>query len=62
MKLRNESQCHKKRSYFSFTEAGTARDRAESKRGVKLRIYKCPCCLQWHLTKAPELRNKERAR
>jgi hypothetical protein len=59
--LKNESQCHKKKSYFTTIEAERVRERAEKKRGVALRVYKCPCCLQYHLTKKKE-RTKAHAR
>lgn len=61
LRLHNESQCHKKRSYFTTLEADDVVRKAE-KRGVKLRIYKCPCCLQYHVTKAPLREPRKNAR
>ena len=51
MKLRNESQCHKKRSYPSRTDALSVARIQFNRRGVRLRVYQCPNCKWFHLTK-----------
>lgn len=47
--LRNESQCLKKRSYVSATEAHRVVEKA-AKRGTPLRVYRCPNCKWYHVT------------
>ncbi len=54
--LRNEAQCGKKTSYFSQSTAQLVADKAKRKRGVVLRVYNCPYCYQYHLTKTAERR------
>jgi len=51
-RMENESRCHKKKSYFSKSEAAHIAKIRESEIGFSLSIYKCPCCLQYHLTKS----------
>lgn len=51
MKLLNESQCHKKRSYATKTDALTVARKQFMRRGVTLRVYQCPNCKWFHLTK-----------
>ncbi len=49
--LHNDRMCLSKKVYWTETEARTKADRCEAKRGVKLRVYHCPVCNQYHLTK-----------
>lgn len=45
-------QCGKKVRYKSEHEASVHANNAETKRGVKLRVYgPCPVCGGWHITK-----------
>ena len=45
-------QCGKKVRYRSEHEARIHANNAETKRGVKLRVYgPCPVCNGWHITK-----------
>lgn len=45
-------QCGKKVRYKSDHEARVHANNAETKRGVKLRVYgPCPVCNGWHITK-----------
>ena len=45
-------QCGKKVRYKSEHEARVHANNAETKRGVKLRVYgPCPVCGGWHITK-----------
>jgi hypothetical protein len=45
-------QCGKKVRYKSEHEARVHANNAETKRGVKLRVYgPCPVCNGWHITK-----------
>lgn len=45
-------QCGKKVRYKSGHEARIHANNAETKRGVKLRVYgPCPVCNGWHITK-----------
>lgn len=48
MALRNEKQCFRKKSFPSQVEASRAADL----RNVPLRVYRCPYCKWFHLTKA----------
>lgn len=48
--LKNEKMCRSKRLYWSEGAARSVADRATAKRGVALRVYKCPYCFQYHLT------------
>lgn len=51
-KLRNERMCHSK-SLFWTEEQAEKKARAISKEtngAVRMRAYRCPNCLQWHLT------------
>lgn len=43
-------QCSRKRRYRSEHEARLFANRAETKRGPKLRVYWCPICEGWHIT------------
>ena len=48
-------QCGKKVRYKSEHEARVHANNAETKRGVKLRVYgPCPVCNGWHITKNAE--------
>ena len=48
-------QCGKKARYKSEHEARVHANNAETKRGVKLRVYgPCPVCKGWHITKNVE--------
>jgi hypothetical protein len=47
-----EAMCTTKRAYRTEQHArGVARE-ARRKRGVELRVYQCPACGEWHITKA----------
>lgn len=49
------SQCGKKVRYRSEHEARVHANNAETKRGVRLRVYgPCPVCNGWHITKNVE--------
>lgn len=49
------SQCGKKVRYKSEHEARVRANNAETRRGVKLRVYgPCPVCNGWHMTKNVE--------
>lgn len=49
------SQCGKKTRYRSEHEARVHANNAETRRGVKLRVYgPCPVCNGWHITKNVE--------
>lgn len=53
-------QCGKKVRYRSEHEARVRANNAETKRGVKLRVYgPCPVCNGWHITKNTERRYQE---
>lgn len=53
-------QCGKKVRYKSEHEARVHANNAETKRGVKLRVYgPCPVCNGWHITKNVEKGNPE---
>lgn len=53
-------QCGKKVRYKSEHEARIHANNAETKRGVKLRVYgPCPVCNGWHITKNVEGGNPE---
>ena len=53
-------QCGKKVRYKSEHEARVHANNAETKRGVKLRVYgPCPVCNGWHITKNVERGNPE---
>lgn len=43
--------CNGKNVYDSEKEAKKARSRVYKQRSVKLRVYQCPDCHKWHLTK-----------
>lgn len=48
-------QCGKKVRYKSEHEARVHANNAETKRGVRLRVYgPCPVCSGWHITKNAE--------
>jgi len=49
-------QCLKKARYRSEHEARLFANRGENKRGVRLRVYECPICGGWHITKRTESR------
>jgi len=42
--------CVKKHGYTAQWSAERAAERCETKRGVRLRTYRCPYCGMWHLT------------
>lgn len=48
--LKNEKMCLRKKLFW---DEGRARSRAEAitRSGVPMRAYRCPNCLQWHLTR-----------
>lgn len=46
------TDCGKKRRYKTRELADTVATDAQEKRGVGLRVYECPHCLGWHLTRA----------
>ena len=49
------SQCGKKARYKSEHDARISANNAETRRGVKLRVYgPCPVCNGWHITKNVE--------
>jgi hypothetical protein len=49
--MRNESQCFSKARYPDRFEAERVRQKSEARRPVRLRAYRCPHCLGWHLTR-----------
>ncbi len=53
--MKNDRQCFRKKSYFSHTEAFSVAEKCKRKRKVELRVYKCPNCLQYHLSHKPEI-------
>jgi len=44
-------QCERKRRYRSEHEASVAASCVRMRRGTNLRVYSCPYCGGWHLTK-----------
>jgi hypothetical protein len=48
---RDTSMCYKKSRYPTEQRARLYADKAEADRGVKLRVYSCPICMGWHMTK-----------
>lgn len=46
--------CGRKRSYRTRFLAQQSADHAKTIRNTVLRIYECPLCCLWHLTKKPE--------
>lgn len=44
-------QCLKKHRYRSEHDARLAANNAETKRGTRLRVYQCPLCGGWHITR-----------
>ena len=53
-------QCGKKVRYKSEHEARVHANNAETKRGVKLRVYgPCPVCNGWHITKSTDRGDEE---
>lgn len=52
--------CSGKRRHKTQTSAIAAALRL-SRRGHPLRVYRCPTCGDWHLTKRPTWTNKETA-
>lgn len=52
--LYNESEhvmtCVSKKSYPTYWQAKYAADRFFEHRQIRLNIYQCPFCKQWHLT------------
>jgi len=43
--------CHSKRRYLTQVTAEAKARRCTEKRGMALRVYHCPYCLGFHLTK-----------
>lgn len=50
---KNERMCFSKKRYSTEAYANRVAREAKAVRGVDLRVYKCPHCLWWHLTKKP---------
>ncbi len=50
--LRHERMCLRKRGYSTKMFAQGVAMKILEERGQALTTYKCPSCLQWHLTKA----------
>ena len=50
-RLPNEQQCFRKSLYLTESQARGVARKCEDKRGVKLKVYRCPVCLWWHLAK-----------
>jgi hypothetical protein len=48
-----KDMCTTKRAYYSAKLAKRVAFEARQKRGTELRVYACPACGQWHITKAP---------
>ena len=44
-------QCGKKRRYRSEHDARLSANNGMTKRGTPLRVYRCPICNGWHITK-----------
>lgn len=51
MTPREWSECRKKGRYRDDTEAKRVRRCCERSRGEPLRVYECPRCGGWHLTR-----------
>lgn len=49
---RQAATCESKVRYFTRDEAKHTAKLLSRQRRVKLKIYRCPCCTGWHLTKA----------
>lgn len=49
--MSRESECLRKRSYRTARSAVLTAQKAFERRGVELRVYHCPHCGQFHLTK-----------
>lgn len=47
--MSNQRMCLRKKIFWTATGA-ELRAKAISRTGTKMRAYKCPNCLQWHLT------------
>lgn len=48
-----ESMCTTKKAYPTERKARAVAHEARQLRGDDLRVYGCPACGQWHITKAP---------
>lgn len=48
------AMCLKKAQYTTHGEASRVVRKAKEMRGVKLRVYECPVCLKFHVTKSFE--------
>lgn len=51
IKTHDEAMCTTKKQYRSQEHAQKVAWSSEQKRGVKLRVYQCPRCSWFHLTK-----------
>ncbi len=58
--MKSVSFCSNKIIYFTKEEANRAKENAERRRGVSLRVYQCEKCKCWHLTSQPTKGNNRR--
>lgn len=52
------AECTGKKPYLQKIDAVTAKNYIRKERGEELRIYPCPRCRHWHLTKHDKAGNK----
>jgi hypothetical protein len=52
--LLNERQCHNKKLFYTLMDAERRVRVYERRHKAKYRIYNCPNCLQYHLSKVKE--------
>ena len=58
--MKSVSFCSNKIIYFTKEEANRAKENAERRRGVSLRVYQCEKFKCWHLTSQPTKGNNRR--
>jgi hypothetical protein len=49
-----QAMCLTKMRYYSRIDAKISATRCAERRGGTLRVYQCPWCFGWHLTKREE--------
>lgn len=54
IEIDHQRPCHRKRKYDSRGEAKSSANEQLNRCGIVLRVYQCPTCRGWHLTKRLE--------
>lgn len=54
MQVDADRPCRRKRQYGTKTVALQEANRQGARYGMPLRVYRCPTCHEWHLTKRLE--------